>query len=104
MDKKNNFEFYMNRAYFLNRDRIKCRCYGNWLYERKVNTHRINPYLPLNKINKVTNLASMDTICFNLVNNTSLNLDNLEPETRKKIESFRKKTGQITCYNKCKGE
>lgn len=91
IDKKNNFEFYMNRAYALNRDRLKCRCCGTWLYERKVNTHRINPYLPLNKINKVTNLASMDTICFNLVNNTSLSINNLEPQTRKKIENFRKK-------------
>lgn len=97
INKANNFEFYMNRAYALNRDRVKCRCCGKWLLERKVNTHRINPFLPLNKINKVQNLASMDTACFNLVNNKSLDINYLEPETRKKIESFRKKTGQITC-------
>lgn len=88
--KSYNFEFFMNRAYALNRDRLKCRCCGKWLYHGKLCTHRINQALPLNKINKVNNLASMDRQCFTLVNNPNLDLNHLETQARKKIEQFRK--------------
>ncbi|WLC90187.1 DUF6262 family protein [Clostridium estertheticum] len=89
-DKNYNFEYFMNRAYALNRDKVKCRCCGRWLYTGTLYTHRINQQLPINKINKVSNLASMDKGCFELVKNATANISNLETETRKKIESFRK--------------
>lgn len=50
-DKNYNFEYYMNRAYALNRDKLKCRCCGKWLYTDILYTHRINPHLPINKLN-----------------------------------------------------
>jgi len=92
-DKNYNFEYYMNRAYALNRDKVKCRCCGKWLYTGIVCTHRINPYLPINKINKVSNLASMDKNCFELVNNATADISHLETEIRRKIQSFRKRLG-----------
>jgi RNA-directed DNA polymerase len=92
-DKDYNFEYYMNRAYALNRDKVKCRCCGKWLYTGIVYTHRINPHLPINKINKVSNLASMDKDCFELVKNVNTNISHIETEIRKKIENFRKRLG-----------
>ena len=41
----NNFEFIMNRAYALNRDRLKCRVCGGWLISTTPCAHRVNPYL-----------------------------------------------------------
>jgi len=86
-----NFEFYMNRAYALNRDRLKCRCCGRWLYNETVYSHRINPKLPLDKVNKVENLASMDGDCFNLVHSHNLPIGHLDAKTRRKITEFRDK-------------
>jgi len=85
-----NFEFYMNRAYALNRDRLKCRVCGRWLITGKLCTHRINPELPIGKVNKVSNLASMDRECFRLVNDKTANLSHLDTKTRKNVEKFRK--------------
>ena len=48
----NNFEFIMNRAYALNRDKVRCKVCGGWLIDSKPWTHRINPNLPISKINK----------------------------------------------------
>lgn len=92
-DKNYNFEYFMNRAYALNRDKVKCRCCGRWLYTGTLYTHRINQQLPINKINKVSNLASMDKDCFELVRNATANIGHLETQIRKKIESFRKRLG-----------
>jgi len=44
----------------------------------------------MNKINKVSNLASMDKDCFELVKNVTANIGQLQTEIRKKIENFRK--------------
>lgn len=88
--KNNNFEYYMNRAYALNRDRMKCRVCGKWLYSYYVCTHRIIPSLPLSKVNKVGNLASMCQECYKIVNRPTLSLNVLEPQARKKAEYFRK--------------
>jgi len=85
-----NFEFYMNRAYALNRDKLKCRVCGRWLITRKLCTHRINPNLPIQKVNKVNNLASMDRQCFESVNNPNAIITHLDEKTRSKVESFRK--------------
>lgn len=85
-----NFEFFMNRAYVLNRDKLKCRVCGKWLITGKLCTHRINPQLPLGKVNKVNNLASMDSKCYELVNDKNADISNLDTKTRRKVEKFRK--------------
>lgn len=85
-----NFEFFMNRAYALNRDKLKCRVCGGWLITGKLCTHRINPHLPLGKVNKVNNLASMDRNCFQIVNNKHADILHLDTKTRKNVEKFRK--------------
>ncbi len=57
--KLNNFEFFMNRGYALNRDKVKCRVCGGWLIECTPYVHRINLNLPLDEVNRVNNLVSV---------------------------------------------
>lgn len=91
IDKSYNFEYFMNRAYTLNRDRMKCKVCGRWLYSGPVYTHRINPHLPINKINKVANLISLDGECLQLVNNSNANIEHLDINARKKVNNYRKR-------------
>ncbi len=89
--KLNNFEFVMNRAYALNRDRLKCRVCGGWLISVTPCTHRINPYLPLNQVNRVNNLVSMHKKCLDAVNNSEQDISEFDAEAQKKIKGFRDK-------------
>ena len=90
--KKNyNFEFYMNRAYALNRDKLKCRVCGGWLISCTPYAHHINPDLPLNKVNKVGNLASMHKECQHLILNPNADIAQFDAKTRRKITAFREK-------------
>lgn len=91
----------MNRAYALNHDKVKCRCCGKWLYTGIVFTHRINPNLPIDEINKVSNLVSMDKECYELVNNVVADIRYLEAKTRRKMENFRKLLGRLHVKNSC---
>ena len=88
-----NYEFVMNRMYALNRDRLKCRVCGGWLIDCSLWTHRINPNLPLNKVNRVDNLISVHRNCFLAINDPSYNLGEFDKATVKKIMSYRKKLG-----------
>ena len=92
-----NFEFYMNRAYALNRDRLKCRVCGGWLTSGIPYAHRINPKLPQNKVNKVNNLASVHKHCWEAINNPYADITGFDAKTRKKLSTFREKAGIITC-------
>ena len=87
----NNFEFIMNRAYALNRDKLKCRVCGGWLMAGKLYTHRVNPFLPLDKVNRVNNLVSLHKKCFEAVNNPSLSIIEFDVKAQKKIKGLREK-------------
>lgn len=82
-----NFEFFMNRDYAFNRDRGKCRACKCYLWGINPHSHHINPYLPLNKVNKVSNLASLCPSCHALIHNNRVIEGNTE--YREKIEKFR---------------
>lgn len=90
-NKLNNFEFIMNRAYALNRDRLKCRVCGGWLISGTPYAHRINPNLPLNKVNRVNNLVSLHKSCFIAVNDPSYSLNEFDEKAQKKIIGYREK-------------
>jgi hypothetical protein len=83
-----NFEFYMNRAYTLNRDKLKCRGCGGWLISCTPYAHHINPNLPQNKVN---NLASVHENCLEAINNPDADITKFEAKARKKIKDFRKR-------------
>lgn len=90
-----NFEFIMNRPYALNRDRLKCRICGGWLIELTPWCHRINPNLPINKVNKVNNLISVHRDCYFAINNQNFDLSNFDKTSINKIMSYRKKLGSV---------
>ena len=87
----NNFEFIMNRAYALNRDRLKCRVCGGWLISDTPFAHRVNPNLPLNMVNRVNNLVSLHRKCFNAVNNADMDISEFDEKAQKKIIGYREK-------------
>lgn len=90
-DRFNNFEFHMNRAYALNRDKLKCRICGDWLISSTPWAHRINPNLPLNKVNRVNNLVSLHKKCFMAVNDPNQDISQFDVKAQKKIIGYREK-------------
>ena len=89
--KLNNFEYIMNRAYALNRDGLKCRVCGGWLIDCIPYTHRINPNLPLEKVNRVNNLVSLHKKCLEVVNNPKADINEFDAKAQKKIIGYREK-------------
>ena len=87
----NNFEFIMNRAYALNRDNLKCRVCGGWLISSTPYAHRINPNLPLDKVNRVNNLVSLHMKCYMAVNDPSQDISQFDVKAQKKIIGYREK-------------
>lgn len=88
---KYNFEYYMNREYAYNRDKGKCKCCGKQLLEFvPKHCHHVQNRLPLERINKVQNLAWLCTPCHRMVHN-SLIPDGTEAKVKRKIERYRKK-------------
>ena len=96
--KLNNFEFIMNRTYALNRDKLKCRVCGGWLISSTPLAHRINPNLPLNKVNRVDNLVSLHKHCFDTVNNPYADISEFDVKAQKKIQGFR---GKLVTSHTC---
>ena len=89
-----NFEYFMNREYAFNRDRWKCRCCGEdltWREDR--HCHHVNRKLPIDKINKVPNLAWVCTKCHQRIH-SYYDPVNVEAKTKAKILKFRKKLDQ----------
>lgn len=91
-----NFEFYLNRAYAFNRDKGRCRICGHEIAPQEIETHHERPHLPSDKINRVTNLASLHDKCHNILHNHTLDVTQLinlgyTPIQVKKIQAFRDK-------------
>ena len=87
----NNFEFVVNRAYALNRDRLKCRVCGKWLIDNTPYTHRINPRLPLDRVNRVNNLISVHRKCYQAINMPGMDVSTFDADAQKRIRKYREK-------------
>lgn len=87
----NNFEFFMNKAYALNRDKLKCRVCNKWMINLTPYTHRINPNLPLDRVNRVNNLISVHKHCCEAIINPSLDISRFNVNAQKKILIYRDK-------------
>ena len=98
--KLNNFEFLMNRAYALNRDGVKCRVCGGWLIDSTPYAHRVNPFLPIDKVNRVNNLVSLHKRCFEAVNNPDMDISGFDAKAQKKIIGYRGKLVHSHTRNK----
>lgn len=82
-----NFEFYMNREYAYNRDKGKCRCCGKLLLYNLRTCHHINISLPIEDINKVSNLAWVCNDCHEAIHNEIIS-ENIETKLINKITKF----------------
>ncbi len=86
-----NFEYYMNREYAYNRDKGKCKCCGEF-FSKLVpkHCHHVNNRLPLNRINKVSNLAWLCKPCHYMVHNSPIP-DRTDLKTVRKILKYRER-------------
>ncbi|MCI1693571.1 group II intron reverse transcriptase/maturase [Aneurinibacillus aneurinilyticus] len=86
--RKYNFEYFMNREYAWNRDKGKCKICDVDILPLEYHCHHIDPNLPLDKINKVSNLASVHRTCHELIHGTQ---DAGEEKIAKKLSKYRGK-------------
>ena len=85
-----NFEYFLNSAYALNRDRGKCRVCGEWVEQENLSIHRIQPHLPLGMVNRVNNLATVHASCHRMIHSEQ-DSPSLNKKIRKKLLTFREK-------------
>lgn len=90
---KYNLEYFMNRAYALNRDKGRCRVCGGSVQSSDLHIHHIRPFLPLNQVNKVINLATVHESCHAMIH-SKLEFK-LDAKIWKKILSFRAKLSPV---------
>lgn len=81
-----NFEYILNREYAFNRDKGKCKCCGKNLNSESLRCHHKDPQLPMDKVNKVTNLVSLCKECHIAVHGSELPNDE---KIAKKIDKLR---------------
>ncbi len=87
---KYNFEFVMNRAYALNRDRGKCKVCGQPVWVGDVETHHNSPKLPLKLANKVQHLSTVHLRCHDMIHN-NVDYSHLGKKVWGKIQNLREK-------------
>lgn len=83
------FEYLMNREYAYLRDKGKCKCCSLELWAN-FESHHVNPKLPPNLINKVSNLASLCKRCHKLLHSNNDPSLQLSPAGAKKLLKYRK--------------
>ena len=86
-----NFEFLLSRAYAYNRDKGKCRVCGIELLPDEVETHHVNPALPIDLVNKVRNLATQHVFCHQSLVHSTADLSHLDKKVANKVIGFRNK-------------
>ena len=88
---KANFEYFMNREYAYNRDKGKCKCCGRYFSDNlPKHCHHVNNKLPVEKINKVSNLAWLCVLCHRMVHNSPI-YPGTDQKTIRKIEQYKQK-------------
>lgn len=88
---KANFEYFMNREYAYNRDKGKCKCCGRFFSDNlPKHCHHVNNKLPVEKINKVSNLAWLCVPCHRMVHNSPI-YPGTDQKTIRKIWQYKQK-------------
>lgn len=88
---KTNFEYFMNREYAYNRDKGKCKCCGKpFSITVPKHCHHIDNQLPIERINKVPNLAWLCESCHRMVHNSPIPPE-LDAKAVRKIMKYREK-------------
>ncbi|MGM2612366.1 group II intron reverse transcriptase/maturase [Bacillus cereus group sp. BceL008] len=86
---KHNFEYFMNRPYAIKRDKAKCSVCKSFVYPESVEVHHKKPKLPLELVNKVSNLTTLCLRCHKYVHN-NVQVMELNPSQCKKVNKLRK--------------
>lgn len=80
----------MNREYAYNRDKGKCKCCGRFFSNTVIgHCHHVDNKLPLERINKVQNLAWVCVDCHHMIHNSPM--INVDVKTERKILKYREK-------------
>lgn len=91
-----NFEYYMNREYAYNREKGRCKVCGVPLVLGDRECHHIQPKLPLNRVNKVNNLAWLCGCCHQLVHGKKMDdIALLNAKQRAKIRKYHDALGVV---------
>ena len=86
-----NLEYYLNRMYALNRDRMKCKVCGELIIGGgEFHAHHIRKNLPLSEVNRVSNLASTHGKCNKLIHG-QISSEGFSKKAITNAEKFRKK-------------
>lgn len=88
-----NFEYFLNRAYAFNRDKGKCKICGEKLTKANLEVHHNDNKLPINKINKVSNLSCLCDNCHEVVHNETPDLRRFNDKQIAKIMKLKAKLG-----------
>ena len=90
-DAKYNFEYVMNRAYAYNRDLGACRVCGEYVDPQHLHTHHQRPHLPLEQVNKVSELVTLHGWCHQVVHSAEDVSQTVSNKVWKKIMKLREK-------------
>lgn len=90
-----NFEYFLNRAYTFNRDKGNCKICGKPVENHNVHIHHIQKDLPMDKINKVSNLMTVHIKCHELIH-YDIDITSLDKKIQNKIIKYREKVKQLT--------
>ena len=90
-DAKYNFEYVMNRAYAYNRDLEACRVCGEYVDPQHLHTHHQRPHLPLELVNKVSELVTLHVGCHQFVHSAEDVSQTVSNKVWKKILKLREK-------------
>lgn len=86
-----NLEYYLNRMYALNRDKMRCKVCGELIVDGDgFHAHHIRKNLPLSEVNRVNNLASTHGKCNKLIHG-QISPDGFSTKAITNAERFRKK-------------
>lgn len=86
-----NLEYFLNRMYALNRDKMRCRVCGELIVDgNDFHTHHIRKNLPLCEVNRVNNLASTHGKCNKLIH-SQISPIGFTKKAISNAEKFRKK-------------
>ena len=86
-----NYEYFMNRMYAFNRDKGRCKIFGEPIINGdKFHCHHISTNLPLQQINKVQNLLSTHSKCNKLIHE-KISQDGFSDKAIKNAIKYRKK-------------
>lgn len=81
----------LSNVYAYNRDKGKCKCCGRYFSELiPKHCHHVNPRLPIERINKVPNLAWLCIPCHRMVHNSPIPPE-LDAKAVRKIKKYREK-------------